>query len=223
MAKIPKEKIEKFQKELIEWFSKRGRHFPWREVGISSYKLIISETLLQRTKAETVSNFYHTFITTFPDWESLASANISTIENFLKPIGLYRQRAKRMKNLAIEMRKREGVFPQEREELETIPFLGQYIANAVQLFVFEIPMPLLDVNMARVLERYFGERKMADIRFDPYLQALSQDVVKHVNSKELNWAILDFAALICKAKNPQHEICPLKQDCKYYLAQKTNA
>ena len=106
--------------------------------------------------------------------------------------------------------------PKNRDELESIPFLGQYIANAVELLIQHKSSPLIDVNMARLLERYFGKRKMADIRYDPYLQMLSSKVVNHDNSKEINWAILDFAALICRPK-PKCKDCKLKNKCAYYF------
>ncbi len=143
------------------------------------------------------------------------------MENYLKPVGLYRQRSKRLMSLAKEMVKRNGRLPKDRAELEAIPFMGQYIANAVELIIFNKPSPLMDVNMARVLERYFGERKMADIRYDPYLQELAYKVVGHKNSKEINWAILDLAAAICKVNKPACNNCIVKSKCaftfSYYL------
>jgi A/G-specific adenine glycosylase len=69
--------------------------------------------------------------------------------------------------------------------------------------------------MSRLLERYFGKRKMADIRYDPYLQKLSYKIVNHNNSKEINWAILDFAAIICKAQKPLCNECIFLKDCSY--------
>ncbi|MFM7022382.1 MAG: hypothetical protein ACKOXB_05350 [Flavobacteriales bacterium] len=85
--------------------------------------------------------------------------------------------------------------------------MGQYISNAVELVVYNKPSPLIDVNMARVLERFFGPRKMADIRYDPYLQELAYKVVNHKNAKEVNWAILDFAALVCRFQSAGKRIC----------------
>ena len=147
----------------------------------------------------------------------MATASLKRIAKYLKPVGLYTQRSIRLKNLAIEMVKRNGILPKERQELESIPFMGQYIANAVELVIFNEPTPLIDVNMARVLERFFGARKMADIRYDPYLQDLAYKIVKHEKTKEINWSILDFAALICKARNPLHDKCPLNKHCSYFL------
>lgn len=215
MAKPTPKNVREFQEILLAWYHEHGRNFPWRNKGLTDYQLIIAETLLQRTKAETVSKFYKQFMLDFPNWSALVNAEISVIEEYLRPIGLYRQRAKRLKGLAEEMVKRKGKIPYDREDLESIPFMGQYIANAVELMIFNKPSPLIDVNMARVLERYFGERKMADIRYDPYLQDLSYKVVKHENAKELNWAILDFAALICKSRSPSHLECPLRRCCNY--------
>lgn len=198
MATVTAKNINKFQQTLLAWYDTDGRHFPWRNKRLTQYQIIIAETLLQRTKAETVSKFYSQFIKDFPNWTTLAQADTATIEQYLKPIGLYRQRAKRLKSLALEMVKRKGKLPKERAELETIPFMGQYIANAVELIIYKRPSPLIDVNMSRLLERYFGKRKMADIRYDPYLQKLSYKVVNHSRAKEINWAILDLTAFKIK-------------------------
>lgn len=216
-SEIVKNKISFFQNNLLDWYKISGRHhLPWRKKGLSPYDIVISEVLLQRTKAETVEKFYLKFIESFPNWETIAATETEEIEKYLKPIGLYRQRSKRLKDLALEMVERKGKFPIEKNELEKIPFLGQYIVNAILLQIFNIPSPLMDVNMARVLERYFGERKLADIRYDPYLQKLALQVVKHDFSKDINWAILDFAATICKARKPLCENCFLSGTCKYY-------
>lgn len=205
------------QEQLLAWYKISGRRFVWRNKTLTNYQKVIAEVLLQRTKAETVAKFYDKFIAQYPNWKSLAEANVLDIEELLKPIGLYRQRSVRLQNLAKEMVKRGGRLPKDRQDLESIPFMGQYIANAVELVVFNEPSPLVDVNMARVIERFFGPRKMADIRYDPYLQDLAYKIVKHSEAKFINWAVLDFAAVICVARKPKCEVCMLRRKCKYYL------
>lgn len=215
--RIPQNKIVNFQEKLLTWFEGGGRHhFAWRREGLTSYQIVIAEVLLQRTKAETIEKFYPIFLAAFPSWVAIANADIKLLEQQLKPVGLYQQRAKRLKDLATEMVKRKGQFPAERETLEQIPFLGQYIVNAIELQIFNKPSPLVDVNMARVLERYFGERQMADIRYDSYLQGLAVRVVNIPRAKEINWAILDFAASICQARKPRCETCLLSNTCTFY-------
>ena len=210
-------KVKYFQKNIKYWFEHNRRTFPWREPLISQYQLVISEVLLQRTKAETVSKFYYSFIAKFPNWKSISVSNIEIIEGYLRPIGLQRQRAKRLHDLSLWMVNHKERLPFERTELDKIPLMGQYIANAVDLLIHQKRMPLLDVNMARVLERFFGGRKLSDIRYDSYLQNLAFEVVQCEKSKAINWAILDFAALVCKARKPCCEICLISSNCVYFL------
>jgi A/G-specific adenine glycosylase len=209
-------RVKLFQRRLLRWWSVSKRRFPWRVTRASGYHHIVSEVLLQRTRAETVARFWPMFIARFPTWRALSDATISEIEVVLRPIGLSRQRAPRMWALAAEMTARRGRFPNERESLESLPGVGQYVANAVFTLRHGKPEPLLDTNMARVLERFFGPRKLADIRYDPYLQELARELVRHKEGKAINWAILDFAALVCIVGRPRCEICPLTTTCVYF-------
>lgn len=211
-------RIAAFKKRVLAWFRREGRPLPWREKSASEYERVVSEVLLQRTRAETVAAFFAPFIQRFPEWSALAGASEKELRTFLKPIGLWRRKAASLRALASDMHAREGVFPRKREEIELLPGVGQYIANAVLLFAHGQSAPLLDVNMARVLERCFGKRTVVDIRYDPWLQALAAQVVDHRLSKELNWAILDLASKICLLREPRCPNCPLSETCRYSLS-----
>lgn len=216
---IPEEKIKFFQKNILLWFDEHGRKFPWRNKSASNYIKIISEILLQRTKAETVAKYFPIFISKYPSWKALGDASQEDLEQVLKPLGLYKQRGDRLYKLAQEMKIRNGRFPTSRNEVEEMSMMGQYITNAYELFILKRPSPLLDVNMARVLERYFGPRKLSDIRHDPYLQELSKKVVDHNKSQRLNWAILDYGSKICKNLAPKCDLCIFSPEC---LSKKAN-
>jgi len=177
--------------------------------------------MLQRTKAETVAKFWPSFIKAYPSWTILSKASEVDLQNAFKPIGLWQRRAASLYLLAQEMNTRSGTFPKERTEIEALPGVGQYIANAISLFCNGEPQPLLDSSMARVLERYFGPRKIADIRDDPYLQALAKKTVSCEQAIFVNWAILDFAAIICKIRIPACSDCILNKKCKYMSAHRT--
>ncbi|HZY80974.1 MAG TPA: hypothetical protein VFE50_15735 [Cyclobacteriaceae bacterium] len=210
------EKIRFFQGTLLAWFEKNGRSFPWRAKSATNYVRIISEVLLQRTKAETVARYLPIFLQKYPSWRQLGEASEADLISIMTPLGLGNQRGKRLYKLAQELKRRNGIFPRERHLVEEISMMGQYITNAYELFILKKPAPLLDVNMARVLERFFGYRNLADIRYDPYLQDLSKAVVAHSEAITVNWAVLDFAALICKSKTPLCENCPLTKKCLYF-------
>ncbi len=203
------------QEKLLTWYDQNGRIFPWRKKSATNYQLIIAEVFLQRTKAETVANFLPLFFKKYPSWKQLGEASLEELQEMTRPLGLYMQRGSRLYKLAQELKTRKGRFPKERKQVEEISMMGQYTTNAYELFVLKKKSPLLDVNMARLLERFFGERRMSDIRYDPYLQTLAYRVVNVDRSKELNWAILDFASLVCRKKNQKCYICLLKAKCKY--------
>ncbi len=216
---IPKQpamrRIKNFRKNILAWFSTEGRDFPWRHAGEPIYRIIISEVLLQRTKATTVANIYFNFFKKYSSWNKLAAATVEDLEEFLRPLGLWRRRAISLLNLARVVVQRNGHLPQTRSEIEELPGVGQYIANAIELMCGINAAPLLDVNMVRVLERYFGPRTMADIRYDPYLQKLAWRVVDCDFSIQLSWAILDLAAMVCIAREPRCKGCPLSYGCNF--------
>jgi A/G-specific adenine glycosylase len=211
------EQVTRFRNDLITWYHQHGRRFPWRNKSVSSYGRIIAEILLQRTQAGTVARFFPGFLDKYPSWKKLAQATEEELQKEFKPIGLWQRRAASLKRLASEIAHRHGRFPRERKDIEALPGIGQYIANAVLLFCHGEAQPLLDASMARVLERYFGPRKLVDIRYDPYLQALAQKVVSGENPDAINWAILDHAALVCQRKEPMCYRCPLNHACRYAL------
>jgi len=166
-----------------------------------------------------VATFFPRFVAEFPSWKKLDSSSVARLQIYLQPIGLWRQRALSMRALAKVMVKRNGRLPRTRDEIEALPGVGQYITNAILLLCHGEAQPLLDGNMARVLERVFGPRKLADIRYDPYLQSLAWEVVQCTKSKEINWAILDLAANVCLSRNPHCCDCPINSICSYAIGQ----
>jgi len=208
-------RIRLFQKILPRWYDHHGRKFPWRKTTTTKYQYVIAEVLLQRTRAETIAFFFPNFIRDYPSWKRLSHATPEQLQCYLQPIGLWRRRASSIHLLATEMAQRNGKFPLERKEIESLPGVGQYIANSILLFCHGEPQPLLDTNMARVLERVFGPRKKADIRYDSNLQKLALDIVTCEMPKKMNWAILDLAAIICIIKKPHCDICPLNAICEW--------
>jgi A/G-specific adenine glycosylase len=213
-----KAKIYQFQLAISCWFKGHGRNLPWRKKSISKYQKIVVEVLLQRTRVESVASFFPSFVQAYPNWSMLAKATENDLQKSLKPIGLWRRRAVSLVAFAQAMEKRAGRFPRSREEIESLPSVGQYIANAILLFCHGESQPLLDGGMARVLERVFGERKLADIRDDPYLQRLAKAIVSCPDPISMNWAILDLASMICRPRFPKCSICPLREICRYARA-----
>lgn len=210
-------RVTRFRLRLLDWYAISKRQFPWRQGEASNYVRIVVELLLQRTRAETVAAFCPSFFTRFPDWGSLASADPSELEMILKPIGLWRRRASAITLLAQDMVERGGRWPDNRPQLEALPAVGQYVANSVLLFIHGQREPLLDASVARLLRRYFGLCPTnADVRHDKILHSTAYLVVAKQNPIEINWAMLDLAAAICRPRMPRCSECPLRRACCFY-------
>jgi A/G-specific adenine glycosylase len=96
--------------------------------------------------------------------------------------------------------------------------IGPYTASAVLAVVFGQVEALVDVNAARVLGRFFGSPAGPGRSRDRSLQALSRLVVGGEDSLRVNRAVLDFAALVCRARCPLCQACPLRTRCQYFGA-----
>jgi A/G-specific adenine glycosylase len=209
-------KIKFFRRKLLEWFETNKRDFPWRHDTITSYELIFSEILLQRTKAETVAKYYKMFFDRYPNWDEIMKASTSELEEILQPLGLYRQRARRLLTIVEEHKLKNGLLPLTEKELSDSAISTQYLSAAYKLIILKKRAALLDVNMSRVLSRFFEPRKLKDIRDDIPIQQLAQRVTSITKCKELNWSILDFAAMVCTSSNPSCGICVLNSRCSFY-------
>jgi A/G-specific adenine glycosylase len=215
LTRSDKLRLNGLRRRLLRWYEQHRRVLPWRSITTSIYEKICVEILLQRTRAETVSRAYPSFFERFRDWSDIAGAEISELEDYFRPIGLWQRRARSIKGLATYAAARDGLFPVSEDELANIPGVGQYVANAILLFQHGQPRPLLDVNMARVIERYVRPRRLADIRHDPWLQAAAHWLVRGAEPVRVSWAALDLASALCLPRIPRCTSCPLNASCNF--------
>lgn len=211
---LDRAKIRVFRARVKEWSEVNGRSFPWRRPGQSFYRILVAEVLLQRTRAESVAAIYDQFFAQYPDWASLAEAVPEEMQELLRYLGLWKRRPPKLIAFAQAVLDMQEQMPDSRGKLEEIPAVGQYVASAALLFRGIENAPLLDIGMARVLERYFGPRKLADIRYDPYLQDLAYQVVDCEGAIKMNWAMLDLAGLVCTVRMSKCRVCPLRSSCR---------
>jgi A/G-specific adenine glycosylase len=204
-----------FRDSLLSWFRKNRRKYPWRKKSATNYQRIIAEVLLKRTTAKAASEFFIHFIIKYPSWKTLSCASESELQKDFKPIGLWKQRARDIKKLSQILAASNGKFPRIKKEILKLPGVGQYVANAVLLFCYKEKVPLLDSNMARVLQRFYGYEK-SKLVINKMVMELAGLVLDVDDPLSLNWAIIDFAALICHYRYPRCDECDLRIRCKYY-------
>jgi A/G-specific adenine glycosylase len=212
-------KSEQFAKLLLAWFYSNQRSFPWRQTS-DPYQILLAEIFLRKTDAKKVLGVYERFLNQYQGIEEIAHANESDLANFLKPLGLYRHRAKELLNLAkTVLIAHNGEIPRSKQELLGLPGVGNYIANAVLCFAFGESVPLLDANIIRILIRVFSlKSNKKRPRDDPKLWQAVRQMIPKTQARDFNLALLDLAATVCCPKKPKCEICPVSSMCDYYRA-----
>lgn len=196
-----------FQKQLTTWYRQHKRTLPWRSTH-NPYKILVSEVMLQQTQVERVKEYYATFIKKFPTIEKLAHASDAEVLKVWSGLG-YNRRALNLKKAAQALQGR--TFPQTQEELIKLPGIGPYTAGAILAFAFNRDVVFADVNIRRVIERYFGIKTK---KVYPKLQELAN---MPGNAHAWYSALMDFGATICLSR-PACDICPLQKSCKAYPA-----
>jgi A/G-specific adenine glycosylase len=172
--------------------------------------------MLRKTTATQVAQIYSTFIAAHPTWESLALAQVQDLEGLLRPLGIA-DRARLLRLLAIEVVSGfAGQLPVDTRTLLRLPGVGRYTASAVQTFAYDQNVALVDSNVIRVLGRVFGWwSKKQRPHLDWELWTRAQSLVPRSGSRQYHYALLDFGALVCKARKPLCWECPLARKCQY--------
>jgi A/G-specific adenine glycosylase len=218
---MDREARKEIAEKLVKWYESKGRQFPWRKEGLQPYGILIAEMMLQKTRAEMVERVYCDFLGKYPNPQTLAATSVEEVARCLKPLGLYNRRARWMKVISETLvSKYQGKLPKEKKDLMDLPGIGAYIAHAILCFAHNKPVPLVDVNIARVLGRVASIQVSGDLRRNRKLHKVAAELVPKKKFKEFNWALVDLGALVCTSTNPKHHDCPIASLCKFVAREK---
>lgn len=201
---------------LLVWASQNLRDFPWRRTT-DAYSIFIAEFLLQKTGATTAEVIYQKFIDRYPDLPSLAEAPLEDIAELLQPLGLHFRATRLQEAVRIIVEKHSGQIPEREAELLKLPGVGLYTARSICANAFNQPAAVLDTNVARILERFFGLQGNRVKSRCKLLWKAAELVAPQTDVSRWNLTLLDFSALVCTAKNPHCTDCPLQERCNYNL------
>jgi A/G-specific adenine glycosylase len=206
---------------LVEWFHAHKRTLPWR-VELPNgerdpYRVWVSETMLQQTRSEVVAGYFERWVAQFPTVQSLASADEHAVLLAWSGLGYY-NRARNLHKAAQKIvTDYGGKFPRTRAELEALPGIGPYTAGAILSIAFLQHAAILDGNLIRVFAR-LHEWEFASKLF--WQEA--QHWCEAGNPRDINEALMEIGATICKPKNPDCANCPLLDICKAGIAGSTD-
>lgn len=211
---FPPRSLAKFQEKLLGWFRAHLRELPWR-ASRDAYRVWVAEIMLQQTRIAAVLPYYDRFLERFPNVESLAEAREAEVLKLWSGLGYY-SRARNLHRAAKEIVARHsGTFPREVEAALALPGVGRYTAGAVLSIAYDVPLAVLDGNVARVLARLGAVR--GDLRADGRWQRLgetAQRLLPRGAAGDWNQALMELGETICTPQSPRCDECPVSRWCR---------
>ena len=200
------------------WFPANGRDLPWRRAGFTAWGTLVSEFMLQQTPVARVIPRLAEWLERWPTPADLAAAASGDAVRAWQSLG-YPRRALNLHAAAVAITQRHGgVVPHEVDELLALPGVGDYTARAVAVFAYGHRHPVVDVNIRRVIARAVhgqGEPGPAHKRDLVDMEALLPPDLE--SARLTNVAMMELGALVCTARSPKCEECPLASQCAWRL------
>ena len=208
---------ERFTKNLLAWYDQHARVLPWRE-NAQSYRIWVSEIMLQQTRVEAVKPYFERFINALPTLQDLANADDDELKKLWEGLGYY-NRVKNMKKCAqVCVKEYGGQLPSSYEQLLTLPGIGSYTAGAIASIAFKQRVAAVDGNVLRVFSRVLvSEDDILKEKTKKKFQNIILEYIPEDRSDAFNQALMEIGALVCVPNAaPRCNICPLAQDCIGY-------
>lgn len=183
-----------FRRTVWTHYRKFGRHdLPWRKTH-DSYRILVSEVMLQQTQVERVVPFYERFVTQFPTAKTLATAPLSEVLMAWQGLG-YNRRAKMLHEAAKAItHEYKGIFPDSAEALEELPGVGPYTARAVAAFAYNADAIFIETNIRTAVTHHFFARKKKV--HDAEVLAILAKVFPKGRAREWYAALMDYGAYL---------------------------
>lgn len=202
----------------MPWFAAHGRDLPWRHPDAGPWAVLISEIMLQQTPVVRVLPVYRQWVQRWPRPADLAADAPGDAIRAWGRLG-YPRRALRLHACATAITvDHDGVVPDDVDTLLTLPGIGDYTARAVAAFAFRQRVPVVDTNVRRVLTRAVRGRD------EPREPATRRDrteladllPVDPEQSARYSAALMELGALICTARSPDCDRCPVQDRCVWH-------
>ena len=177
------------------------------------YELLLATMLSAQTTDKRVNMVTDVLFKKYNSLERLSLANVEDVENIIKPIGTFRIKSLNLIEIARRLVKDyDGVVPNDRVYLESLPGVGRKTTNVVLSNLFNVPCIAVDTHVARVSKRL----DMANENDSPYI--IEEKLSKVFKKKDLckrHHQLVLFGRYYCMARSPKCENCKLRSYCNY--------
>lgn len=204
---------------VIAWYTQHARDLPWRAADRTPWGVLVSEIMLQQTPVSRVEPVWGAWMRRWPEPPRLAVEEPGEVIRAWERLG-YPRRALRLHATARKIVERHGgQVPSSYDDLVSLPGVGDYTAAAVASFAFGRPHPVLDTNVRRVLARAVTGTQYAPTATSAGERRLAQKLLPD-DGTAATWsvAIMELGALVCTARAPACDVCPIAAECMWRLA-----
>lgn len=203
-----------------DWFRANARDLPWRRPGFSAWGTLVSEFMLQQTPVARVIPRLEEWLTRWPTPADLAAVPSGEAVRAWARLG-YPRRALNLHAAAVAITERHGgVVPEEVSDLLALPGVGDYTARAIAVFAYGHRHPVVDTNVRRVIARAVeGVAEPAPPSSKRDLLAMESILPDDDGEARVaNAAIMELGAVVCTARAPQCDDCPIATECAWRRA-----
>ena len=175
------------------------------------YELVIAVMLSAQTTDKSVNAVTPILFKKYPSLEDLNNAPLEDIEEILKPIGLYKNKAKNLKGIVKDLLERfNGKVPSNKDELMTLPGVGNKTAGVIRAEIFQIPDLPVDTHILRISKR-LNLAKKEDEPID--VERKLKKLIPEERWIKSHHQLIHFGRYFCIARNPQCENCKISDMC----------
>ena len=208
-----KRRLAILRRALLQFFEEHHRSYPWRRTK-NWFHLLMAEMMLRRTRADQVLPVYKEFTDRYRTAAD-ALADGATVREMLRPLGLGLRNEAIFDTLAY-LRDNMAVrrLPPEADMI-AIPGVGEYSNGMLRSILFTERVPAIDTNVVRILCRFDGLPEKGEMRRSPLVKERAAYLVDTDHPAKVNLSLIDFGALVCTARKPDCEHCPVRRPCRY--------
>jgi A/G-specific adenine glycosylase len=204
---------------ICAWFDANGRDLPWRRPGTSAWGVLVSEVMSQQTPMSRVIGPWHEWMNRWPTPDDLAEEDSGEAVAAWGRLG-YPRRALRLHSCAVAIAtEHDGVVPNSYDELVALPGIGDYTASAVVSFAFGGRATVLDTNVRRLIARAESGIANCPTSVTRAERVVADALVPDEDVRAAKWAVasMELGALVCTARSPQCEVCPIRDSCRWVI------
>ncbi|WP_444648882.1 A/G-specific adenine glycosylase [Cutibacterium acnes] len=204
---------------ICAWFDANGRDLPWRRPGTSAWGVLVSEVMSQQTPMSRVIGPWHEWMNRWPTPDDLAEEDSGEAVAAWGRLG-YPRRALRLHSCAVAIAtEHDGVVPNSYDELVALPGIGEYTASAVVSFAFGGRATVLDTNVRRLIARAESGIANCPTSVTRAERVVADALVPDEDVRAAKWAVasMELGALVCTARSPQCEVCPIRDSCRWVI------